>query len=64
MCIDLTLNPTKVKVSKHKLWNLSKISPAIEIPQCCTLVTYGLCILGVLMGFQNFAMHFLDEVSS
>ncbi len=35
-----------------------------EIPQRCTLVTYGLCILGVLMGSQNFAMHFLDEVSS
>jgi hypothetical protein len=25
------------------------------------LVTYGLCILGVLVGFQTFATHFLDE---
>jgi len=28
------------------------------------LVTYGLCILCVPRGFQNFAMHFLDEVLS
>ncbi len=25
------------------------------------MVTYGLHILGVLMGFQDFAMHFWDE---
>jgi hypothetical protein len=28
------------------------------------LVTNGLHILGVLVGFQNFVMHFLDEVLS
>ncbi len=26
------------------------------------MVTYGLCILGVPMGFHDFTMHFLDEV--
>jgi len=34
----------------------------IEIPQGCILVTNGLHILGVPMGSQNFATHFLDEV--
>jgi hypothetical protein len=38
------------------------ISPSIEIPQGCTLVTDGLHILGVPVGFQNSATHFLDEV--
>jgi len=28
------------------------------------LVTYGLCILGVLMGSQDFVTHFLDEALS
>jgi hypothetical protein len=35
-----------------------------KIPQSSTFVTNGLRILGVLMGFQDFAMHFLDEVLS
>jgi hypothetical protein len=30
--------------------------------QGCTLVKNGLCILGVLVGSQDFATHFLDEV--
>jgi hypothetical protein len=32
--------------------------------QGCTLVTNGLCILGVPMGFENFVTHILDEVLS
>jgi hypothetical protein len=34
----------------------------MEIIQGCILVTYGLHIMGVSVGFQDFAMHFLDEV--
>jgi hypothetical protein len=49
-------------VLKCKLWNPSRISPDIEIPQGCTLVSNGLYILGVPMGTQNFTTHFLDEV--
>jgi hypothetical protein len=52
----------KVKMSKCKLWSPLGISPSIKIPQGCTLVTYGLHILGVQMGSQNFVMHFLNEV--
>ncbi len=37
---------------------------SIENFQGCTLVTYGLCILGVLVGFQDFVTHFLDEALS
>jgi hypothetical protein len=61
---QLALVGLKVKVSNCKLWNPSKISQGIKIPQGCTLVTYGLCILGVLVSSQNFATHFLDEVLS
>jgi hypothetical protein len=49
-------------VSKCKLWNPSSIFPSIKIPQGYTLVIDGLRILGVLVGSQDFAMHFLDEV--
>jgi hypothetical protein len=51
-----------VKVSKCKLWSPSKISLGIKIYQIYTLVTNGLCILGVQVGSQDFATHFLDEV--
>jgi hypothetical protein len=54
----------RVKVSKCKFWSPSKISLGIEISHGYTLVTYGLRILGVVMGFQDFAMHFLDEALS
>jgi hypothetical protein len=54
------LDGLKVKVSKCKLWSPSKISSNINIPQVCILVTYGLCILGVSMGSQDFVTHFLD----
>jgi hypothetical protein len=37
------------------------IPSSIKILQGYTLVTDGLCIFGVLMGFQNFVTHFLDE---
>jgi hypoxanthine-guanine phosphoribosyltransferase len=33
-----------------------------NIPQGCTLFIYDLQILGVLVGSQNFATHFLNEV--
>ncbi len=46
---------------KCKLWNPSWFSPSIIFFQGCTLVIDGLHILDVLMGFQDFAMHFLDE---
>jgi len=61
---QLALVELRVKMSKCKFLKPSKISLSIEIPQGCTLVTNGLCILGVPMGFQDFAMHFLDEVLS
>jgi hypothetical protein len=48
-------------MSKCKFWNPSGISPCIEIPQGCTIITIGLCILGVPLGSQDFATHFLDE---
>jgi hypothetical protein len=59
---QLTLVGLRVKVSKCKLWSPSRISSNINIPKGCTLVINGLCILGVLMGSQNFVMHFLDKV--
>jgi len=61
---QLALIGLKVKVSKYKLWNPLKIFLGIEIPQGYTLVLDGLCILGVLMGTQDFATHFLDKVLS
>jgi hypothetical protein len=59
---QLTLIGLRVKVSKFKLWSPLRISLSIKIPQSCTLVTNGLCILGVPMVSQDFATHFLDEV--
>jgi hypothetical protein len=59
----LALVGLKVKVSKCKLWSPLGISSSIKIPQGYILVTIGLCILGVLMGFQDFITHFLDEFS-
>jgi hypothetical protein len=59
---QLALVGLRVKISKCKLWNPSRISPSIKIPQGYTLVTDGLHILVVLVGSQNFATHFLDEV--
>jgi hypothetical protein len=61
---ELTLVGLKVKVWKCKLWNPSKISWNIKIPQGCALVTNGLRIFGVPLGFHDFATHFLDEVLS
>jgi len=58
---QLTQVGLKVKVSKCKLWSLLGIFPCIEIPFGCILVTNGLCILGMLVGSQDFATHFLDE---
>ncbi len=59
---QLTLIGLKVNVSKCKLWSPLGISLSIKIPHAYTLVTNGLRILGVLMSFQNFVTHFLDEV--
>jgi len=59
---QLALVRLRVKVSKCKLWSPSWIFLGIKIFQACTLVTNGLCILGVQVGSQNFATHFLDEV--
>jgi hypothetical protein len=61
---QLVLVGLKVKVLKCKLWSPSRISPSIKIPQGYTLVSNGLCILGVPMDTQNFATHLLDEVLS
>jgi hypothetical protein len=61
---QLTLVGLRVNVSKCKLWGPLEISLGIKILQGYTLVSYGLHIFGVLMGFQDFAMHFLDEVLS
>ncbi len=61
---QLTLVGLGVKVSKCKLWNPLRISPCIKILQSYILVINGLCILGVQMGYQDFATHFLDEVLS
>jgi hypothetical protein len=54
----------KVKVLKCKFWGLSRISPSIKIFHGCILIIDGLHILGVPMGFQDFATHYLDEVLS
>ncbi len=51
-------------MSRCKLWNPLGISSSIEIPKGYILVTNGLHILGVLIGFQDFITHFLDEVLS
>ncbi len=51
-------------MSKCKLWSPLGLFPGKEITHGYTLVVDGLCILGVLMGFQNFATHFLNEVLS
>ncbi len=59
---QLTLIGLRVKVSKFKFWSPLRIPLGIKIPRGCTLVTNGLRILGVPMGFQDFATHFLDEV--
>jgi hypothetical protein len=59
---QLALVGLKVKMLKCKLWTSSRIFPGIEISQGYTLVVNGLHILGVLVGFKNFATHFLDEV--
>jgi hypothetical protein len=64
LLIQLAIVGFKVKLSKCKFWSPLRISPSIEMLQGCTLVTNGLCILSVLVGFQGFAMHFLDEVLS
>jgi hypothetical protein len=62
LLIQLAIIGLKVKVLRCKLWSPLGISPSIKILQVCTLVTNGLCILGVLVGFQDFTTHFLDEV--
>jgi len=59
---QLTLVGLRVKVLKCKLWSPLGFFPSIEIPHGCTLVRDGLSILGVPVGFQNFATHFLDGV--
>jgi hypothetical protein len=61
---QLTLVGLRVKVSKCKFWSLLRIFLNIEFLQGYTLVTYGLCILDVLIGFDDFVTHFLDEVLS
>jgi hypothetical protein len=61
---QLTLVWLRVKVLKYKLWNPSRIFLRIKIIQGCTLVIDGLCVLGVLMGSQDFATLILDEVLS
>jgi hypothetical protein len=48
-------------VSKCKFWNPLKIPSDIEILKSYTLVIDGLRIFCVLVGFQNFVTHFLDE---
>ncbi len=49
-------------MSKCKLWNPLGIFLGVKISWGCILVTNGLHILGLLVGFQNFVMHFLNEV--
>jgi hypothetical protein len=51
-------------VSKCKLWSLLEIYLGIEIFQVCILVIDALSILGALVGFQDFAVHFLDGALS
>jgi len=47
---QLSLVGLRVKVSKCKLWSPLRIFLGIEILQGYTLITNGLCILGVPMG--------------
>jgi hypothetical protein len=61
---QLALVGLRVKVSKWKHWSPLRLSLGINIFQGCTLVIDGLCILGVLVDFQDFATHFLDEALS
>jgi hypothetical protein len=61
---QLSLVGFKVKMSMCKLWNPSRIFPGIRIHQHYIFVTDGLCILGVPMGSQDFATHFLDGALS
>ncbi len=49
-------------MSKCKLWSPFRFSLGINILKVYILVINGLCILGVLVGFYNFSIHFLDEV--
>jgi hypothetical protein len=58
---QLTLIGLKVKQSKCRLWSPLRVSLSIEIPCGYFLVIDGLCILGVLMGFQDFVTHFLNH---
>ncbi len=53
---QLALVGLKVKVSKCKHWSPAWISLSIEVPQGCTLVTNGLCILGVPVDLNTFWM--------
>jgi hypothetical protein len=61
---QLTQVGLRVKVLKCKFKSPLGIFPRIKIPQGCTLVINDLRILGVLVGFQDFATHFLDEALS
>jgi hypothetical protein len=61
---QLALVGLRVKVSKWKHWSPLGLFVGINIFQGCTLVIDGLCILGVLVDFQDFATHFLDEALS
>jgi hypothetical protein len=58
---QLTWIRVRVKVSKCKLWNPSRIFLGMEISQGCSLITYALHILGVLVGSQDFIMHFFER---
>ncbi len=49
-----------VKVVKSKLWNPLRISVGVEIPYGCILVTNGLRISGVPMGFLRFCHTFFE----
>jgi hypothetical protein len=49
-------------MSKCKFWSPLRISLGIKILHGCTLVTYGLHILGVLVESQDCATHFFNEV--
>jgi hypothetical protein len=59
-----TLVGLRVKLSKCKLWSPLGFSLSIEILHGHSLVIDGLCILGVLVGFQNFVTYFLDKILS
>ncbi len=61
---QLAIVGLKVKVLMCKLWNPLKIFSGIKILQGYTLVINGLHILGVQVGFQTFATHFLNEILS